>query len=128
MFPSKPVVRWCDLAHSRTQRKGKHTPQAFDTGIHTHTLIKPTVTHLLRFNTAPSCSSPSPTVLALVAVITINAEKETQQLVCVYYCRTCDKAVCGGGGGMCYEVRRAESCVEESAHHALVNARERDIV
>ena len=29
---------------------------------------------------------------------------------------------------MCYEVRRAESCVEESAHHALVNARERDIV
>ena len=24
--------------------------------------------------------------------------------------------------GMCYEIRRAEACVDESAHHALVNA------
>jgi hypothetical protein len=36
--------------------------------------------------------------------------------VCVYYCRTYDKAVCGGGRGtvkdMCYEVRRAEACVD----------------
>jgi hypothetical protein len=35
--------------------------------------------------------------------------------VCVYYCRTYSKAVCGGGRGtvkdMCYEVRRAEACV-----------------
>ena len=29
---------------------------------------------------------------------------------------------------MCYEVRRTEACVDQSAHHALVNARERDIV
>ena len=101
VFPSKPVVRWCDLAHSRTQRKGKHTPQAFDTGIHTHTLIKPTVTHLLRFNTAPSCSSPSPTVLALVAVITINAEKETQQLVCVFITAGPVIKLCAGGEGAC---------------------------
>jgi hypothetical protein len=52
--------------------------------------------------------------------------------VCVYYCRTFYKAVCGGGGGtvkdMYYEVRRAEACVDYFAHHALVNARERDIV
>ncbi len=29
---------------------------------------------------------------------------------------------------MCYERRRAEACVDESAHHALVNAGEREIV
>jgi len=34
---------------------------------------------------------------------------------------------CSRGGGrrvedMCYERRRAEACVDESAHHALVNA------
>jgi hypothetical protein len=29
---------------------------------------------------------------------------------------------------MCYERRRAEALVDYSAHHALVNARERDIV
>ncbi len=43
--------------------------------------------------------------------------------VCVYYCRTYDKAVRGGGGrrveDMCYERRRAKACVDESAHHAL---------
>jgi hypothetical protein len=36
--------------------------------------------------------------------------------VCVYYCRTYYKAVCGGGRGtvkdMCYEIRRAEACVD----------------
>ena len=40
--------------------------------------------------------------------------------------------MCGGGRvavkDMCYEVRRAEACVDSFAHHALVNARERDIV
>jgi len=43
--------------------------------------------------------------------------------VCVYYCRTYYKAVRGGGRrrvqDMCYERRRAEACVDESAHHAL---------
>jgi hypothetical protein len=38
----------------------------------------------------------------------------------------------GGGGGtmedMCYERLRAEACVDYSAHHAPVNAGERDIV
>ena len=29
---------------------------------------------------------------------------------------------------MCYERRRAEACVDSSAHHALVNAGEREIV
>ena len=52
--------------------------------------------------------------------------------VCVfYYCRTYYKAVRVGGGrveDMCYERRRAEACVDESAHHALVNAGGREIV
>jgi len=43
--------------------------------------------------------------------------------VCVYYCRTYYKAVRGGGRrrveDMCYARRRAEACVDESAHHAL---------
>ena len=46
--------------------------------------------------------------------------------VCVfYYCRTYYKAVRVGGRrveDMCYERRRAEAYVDESAHHALVNA------
>jgi len=29
---------------------------------------------------------------------------------------------------MCYERRRAEACVDESSHHALVNAGGREIV
>ena len=53
-------------------------------------------------------------------------------LVCVYYCRTYYKAVRGGGGrrveDVCYERRRAEACVDESAHHALANAGAREIV
>ncbi len=52
--------------------------------------------------------------------------------VCVYYCRTYYKAVRGGGRrrveDMCYDIRRAEACVDESAHHALANAGGREIV
>jgi hypothetical protein len=52
--------------------------------------------------------------------------------VCVYYCRTYDKAVRGGEKrrveDMCYERRQAEACVDESAHHALANAGGREIV
>ena len=44
--------------------------------------------------------------------------------VCVYYCRTYYKAVRGGGrrrvDDMCYDRRRAEACVDESARHVLV--------
>ena len=46
--------------------------------------------------------------------------------VCVYYCRTYYKAVRGGGrrrvDDMCYDRRRAEACVDESARHALARA------
>ena len=35
---------------------------------------------------------------------------------------------CKAADNMCYERRRAEACVDESAHHALVNAGEREIV
>ena len=52
--------------------------------------------------------------------------------VCVYYCRTYYKAVRGGGRrrveDMCYERRRAEACVDKSAHHALANEGGREIV
>ncbi len=52
--------------------------------------------------------------------------------VCVYYYRTYYKAVRGGGrrrvDDMCYDRRRAEACVDESAHHALANAGGREIV
>ena len=50
--------------------------------------------------------------------------KFLRRSVCVYYCRTYYKAVHGGGRrreeDMCYDIRRAEACVDESAHHALV--------
>ncbi len=52
--------------------------------------------------------------------------------MCVYYCRTYYKAVRGGGrrrvDDMCYDRRRAEACVDESARHALANAGGREIV
>jgi hypothetical protein len=35
---------------------------------------------------------------------------------------------CSRGGGRRVERRRAEACVDESAHHALVNAGGREIV
>jgi hypothetical protein len=40
---------------------------------------------------------------------------------------------CARGGkriveDMCYEIRRAEACVDEADHRTLVNARERDSV
>ncbi len=42
------------------------------------------------------------------------------------------KLFAGGGGGewddMCYDRRRAEACVDESARHALANAGGREIV
>ena len=51
--------------------------------------------------------------------------------VCVfYYCRTCSRGGRRRVEDMCYERRRAKACVDESAHHALVNAgvREGDCV
>jgi hypothetical protein len=44
------------------------------------------------------------------------SERAVCVCVCVYHCRTYYKAVCGGGRGtvkdMCYEVRRAEACMD----------------
>ena len=58
--------------------------------------------------------------------------KNKQPTECVYYCRTYYKAVRGGGrrrvDDMCYDRRRAEACVDESARHALANAGGREIV
>jgi len=53
-------------------------------------------------------------------------------IMCVfYYCRTYYKVVRVGKRrveDMYYERRRAEACVDESIHHALVNAGGREIV
>ncbi len=62
----------------------------------------------------------------------VHPKSEGHQCVCVYYCRTYYKAVRGGGRrrveDMCYDTRRAEACVDESAHHALANEGGREIV
>jgi len=54
------------------------------------------------------------------------------KIVRVYYCSTFYKAVRMGKRGrvevMCYERRRDEACVDQSAHHAQVNAGKREIV
>ena len=51
--------------------------------------------------------------------------------------RVYEREMEGGGWGersmrivenMCYEIRRAEACVDESYHHTLVNAGKRDSV
>ena len=60
-------------------------------------------------------------------------------VLCVFYYCVCVLLLqdllqsCSRGGrrrveDMCYERRRAEACVDESAHHALVNAGGREIV
>ena len=74
---------------------------------------------------------------------TLNIEVDRRRVAAarrLYYCSVCVFItagpiikLCAGGGtvkDMCYEVRRAEACVDQCAHHALmpVNARERDIV
>jgi len=52
--------------------------------------------------------------------------------VCVLLLQDLLQSWSRGGGrrveDMCYERRRAEACVDESAHHALVNAGGREIV
>ena len=53
--------------------------------------------------------------------------------VCAFITAVPIKKCCSRGGSgivedMCYERRRAKACVDESAHHALVNAGEREIV
>jgi len=57
-------------------------------------------------------------------------------IMCVFVCALLLQDLlqsCSRGGGrrvedMCYERRRAEACVDESAHHALANAGGREIV
>ncbi len=54
------------------------------------------------------------------------------QSVCVLLLQDLLQSCARGGRrrveDMCYERRRAEACVDESAHHALVNAGGREIV
>ena len=57
---------------------------------------------------------------------------EGLQCVCVLLLQDLVQSCSRGGRrrveDMCYERRRAEACVDESAHHALVNAGGREIV
>ena len=55
------------------------------------------------------------------------------RFVCVFITAGPITKLFAGGGrrrveDMCYERRRAEACVDESAHHALENAGGREIV
>ena len=67
-------------------------------------------------------------VLAMTGEIT----KLVSQCVCVLLLQDLLQSCARGGRrrveDMCYERRRAEACVDESAHHALVNAGGREIV
>jgi hypothetical protein len=58
------------------------------------------------------------------------SHRELQLAACVFITagQSCVRSGRGTVKDMCYEVRRAEACVDSSAHHVLVNARERDIV
>ena len=49
-------------------------------------------------------------------------------LLLQYLLQSCSRGGRGIVEDMCYERRRAEACVDQSAHHALVNAGEREIV
>ena len=55
-----------------------------------------------------------------------------QSLVCVFITAGPITKLFAWGGrrveDMCYERRRAEACVDESAHHSLANAGGREIV
>ena len=61
-----------------------------------------------------------------------QARPSAGSCVCVLLLRDLLQSCSRGGGrrveDMCYERRRAEACVGESAHHALVNAGGREIV
>ena len=65
--------------------------------------------------------------LAIFAFLSLKGVFITAGPLLTYY-----KAVRGGGRrrveDMCYERRRAEACVDESAHHTLANAGGREIV
>jgi hypothetical protein len=49
-------------------------------------------------------------------------------LLLQYLIQSCSRGERGIVEDMCYERRQAKACVDESAHHALVNAGEREIV
>jgi hypothetical protein len=49
-------------------------------------------------------------------------------LLLQYLLQSCSRVGGGTLEDMCYEGLRAEACVDQSAHHALVNPGERDIV
>ena len=61
-----------------------------------------------------------------------GARRRGEPNVCVLLLQDLVQSCARGGRrrveDMCYERRRAEACVDESAHHALVNAGGREIV
>jgi hypothetical protein len=63
---------------------------------------------------------------------TLRSNAHRAVIVCVLLLQDLLQSCARGGRrrveDMCYERRRAEACVDESAHHALVNAGGREIV
>ncbi len=60
-----------------------------------------------------------------------TTDRNARLCVCLLLQDLVQSCLRGEGGileDMCYERRRAEACVDQSAHHALVNAGEREIV
>ena len=60
------------------------------------------------------------------SVVETNVSQSAGSKVCVLLLQDLLQSCARGGRrrveDMCYERRRAEACVDESAHHALVNA------
>jgi hypothetical protein len=80
-----------------------------------------------------SLPGPFPSVTAVTGRL-LGARRDHHE-VCVfiplllqYLLQSCSRGRRGIVEDMCYERRRAEARVDESAHHALVNAGEREIV
>jgi hypothetical protein len=91
------------------------------------TLIRCCVLFLVLLEHAAACSS----LFALQSCFRLRITG-VYHCVCVFLLQDLLQSCARGGRrrveDMCYERRRAEACVDESAHHALVNAGGREIV
>jgi hypothetical protein len=77
--------------------------------------------------------SDSPVQIKCCFDFSMNGKRSRIPPVCVCLLLQDLLQSCSRGGrrrveDMCYERRQAEACVDESAHHALVNAGGREIV
>jgi hypothetical protein len=63
-----------------------------------------------------------------VLAVTDKLKQECCCLLLQYLIQSCARGGRRIVEDMCYEIRRAEACVDLSAHHTLVNAGKRDSV